>query len=276
MCRLYGFHANEATKVECTLVHAQNALLIQSRGDLRGVAHADGWGIACYSAQTLDVQRCATAAHADLQFSAAAERIFAETVVAHVRRATVGVPSVSNTHPFRYGRWVFAHNGTITGFDELRERLAHETKPFLQACRLGTTDSEQAFYWLLSRMVDAGVDLSEWEATVDRIVDVVGEAVRELAARCDHAEKEPKLNFLLTDGRCLVASRWGNTLYWVSRDGVHDCEICGIPHVHHQPQRAYRAVVVASEPISHEAWQPLANRGLLAVGPALAVRTYSL
>ena len=27
MCRLYGFRANEETKVECTLVHAQNALL---------------------------------------------------------------------------------------------------------------------------------------------------------------------------------------------------------------------------------------------------------
>lgn len=35
MCRLYGFLANERTKVECSLVHAQNALLHQSRADIR-------------------------------------------------------------------------------------------------------------------------------------------------------------------------------------------------------------------------------------------------
>ena len=37
MCRLYGFRANEPTKVECTLVHAQNALIVQSREDLAGL-----------------------------------------------------------------------------------------------------------------------------------------------------------------------------------------------------------------------------------------------
>lgn len=34
MCRLYGFRANEATKVECALVLAQNSLLAQSRADM--------------------------------------------------------------------------------------------------------------------------------------------------------------------------------------------------------------------------------------------------
>lgn len=276
MCRLYGFHASEPTKVECTLVHAQNALLIQSRSDLRGVSHADGWGIACYTGQELDVERCGTAAHADLHFSGTAERVVAETVVAHVRRATVGTPSATNTHPFRYEHWIFAHNGTVTGFDELRDELERETKPFLQAHRLGTTDSEQAFLWLLSRMVDAGVDLSGRQTSVETMVTVVAGALRTLAGRCDtrSPDKAAQLNFLLTDGRSLVVSRWGNTLYWVSRHGVQDCEICGIPHVHHQPQHDYRAVVVASEPISHEEWRPLEERQILAVGPDLETRVH--
>src|SRR6476620_10098238 len=40
MCRHYAFRANEPTKVECTLVRAQNALLAQSRADRRGKTHS--------------------------------------------------------------------------------------------------------------------------------------------------------------------------------------------------------------------------------------------
>ncbi len=48
MCRIYGFRSNEPTKVECTLVHAQNALLAQSRSDHVGKSHPHGWGIGLY------------------------------------------------------------------------------------------------------------------------------------------------------------------------------------------------------------------------------------
>jgi hypothetical protein len=43
MCRLYGFRATEPTKIECTLVHAQNALIIQSYRDQSGTSHLNGW-----------------------------------------------------------------------------------------------------------------------------------------------------------------------------------------------------------------------------------------
>src|SRR5690606_29220914 len=134
---------------ECTLVHAQNALMLQSRGDLRGVSHSDGWGVAFYHDNHPQVERRATAAFEDLHFSATAERIYTETVVAHVRLATVGQPSIVNSHPFTYGPWTFAHNGTVRGFDQLQPRLVMETTPRLHAAQLGTTDSEHAFFWLL-------------------------------------------------------------------------------------------------------------------------------
>ena len=57
---------------------------------------------------------------------------------------------------------------------------------------------------------------------------------------------------ILTDGSTLVATRWNQSLWWVYRKGVRDCEICGIPHVEHDPSTDYRAVIVASEPISNE------------------------
>jgi predicted glutamine amidotransferase len=270
MCRLYGFRATEPTKVECTLVLAQNALLSQSIADRRGEAHPDGWGISCHEDSELRVERRDTAAHADEHFSLAAERIYAETVVAHVRKATVGGHSLANTHPFTYGPWAFAHNGTLRGFAELEQSLLAETAPDLRARRTGDTDSEAAFLWLLTRLREVtGEEIPRPDE--DTLAEVVGEAVRVLDGRSRALSPEPpsRLNFLVTDGRLLVASRLRNTLFWVWRDGVHDCEICGIPHIHHSERRAYRAIVVASEPITHEHWQEVPDSSLLRIGPAV-------
>lgn len=269
MCRLYGFHSNEPTKVECTLVRAQNALMAQSRQDRRGLSHSDGWGIAVYEDSVAEIERRDTAAWQDLHFSVVAERVFARTVVAHVRDATVGGPSLVNTHPFHHGRWVFAHNGTVRGFDRVAIGMAEETDPDLRAERLGSTDSELSFLWLLSRLRAAGVDLESREIDIEPVVRVLADSVRELArrSRAERTGRQERLNFLLTDGRWLLLSRWHNDLYWVRRRGIHDCEICGIPHIRHEAGTDYRAVVVASEPISHEEWAEVPEGSILAVAP---------
>jgi glutamine amidotransferase len=278
MCRLYGFRANEPTKVECTLVRAQNALLIQSQGDLRGMTHPDGWGIAVYEDGEPQLEKHATAAYEDLHFSTTAERAFARTVVAHIRDATVGTASPFNTHPFRFGRWVFAHNGTVRGFDRLEEELKSELIPELVPERRGSTDSEMAFLWLISKLSQAGVDLDKPDLDTDRglalVVRSLARSVQELSQRSQRADpdKIERLNFLLTDGHAMVVTRWNNGLYYVERNGIHDCEVCGIPHVHHSPSNPYRAVVIASEPISHEPWQEVAQGQILVVEPTLGTR----
>lgn len=271
MCRLYGFRANEETKVECTLVHAQNALLLQSRVDRRGRSHPDGWGIAFYRDGTLLLEHRAAAAFRDVHFSATAERVYSRTVIAHIRMATVGGVSSANTHPFTYACWTFAHNGTVTAFPALADRLAEETGPRLQAHRRGGTDSEQVFYWLLARMERAGIQPEARSPDLAVLERVVAESVVELARRCEEAgaERPARLNLLLTDGVSLVATRWDQDLYWVARVGVHDCEICGIPHVHHDEGTDYRAVVVASEPISREDWREVPDRSVLTVDAAI-------
>ncbi|MHC5064722.1 MAG: class II glutamine amidotransferase [Planctomycetota bacterium] len=267
MCRLYGFRANESTKVECSLVLAQNALLHQSREDLRGKSHADGWGIAYYEGGRPVVEKRATAAFDTVHFSTAAERVFARTVLAHVRRATVSQPSFNNAHPFVYGPWAFAHNGTVQAFDRVAPQLEMEISDALLAHRQGSTDSELAFLWILERMAQRGMSPLEPCSDLDALASLLGESVRRLAKMSDNlgVERPSELNFILTDGRIMLASRWINTLYWTFRDGIHDCEVCGIPHIEHDSSRSYRAVVIASEPISHEDWQEVPHGGIVAV-----------
>ncbi len=257
MCRLYGFHATEPTKVECTLVHAQNALMAQSRSDLENVSHSHGWGVATYpeSEEAPELERQAWAAHHGEHFQRAAARAYAETVIAHVRRATVGVAALENTHPFMHGRWVFAHNGTVPRFDAVRERLLGEIAPAHRALIKGQTDSEHLFRYALT-LLEAGEAAGPRDA-VSRVVKDVVAMIREVAPG------DPiGLNLMLTDGDRLAGTRLGRTLVYVARDGVYDCEICGFPHIHHDPRTQYRAVVVASEPITSEPWREVPEGSL--------------
>lgn len=267
MCRLYAIRSNEPTKVECTLVHSQNALLLQSREDLAGREHSDGWGIAYYLDDMPVIEKQASAAFTDLSFSLAAERVYSETVIAHVRLATVGELKPDNAHPFAYEVWAFAHNGTVQGFETLRPELISETRTDLNANRRGETDSEHLFYWLLSRLAESGVVLKSGVNDLNAAGNVVADSIAELAERCHRAapDKEPKLNIVLTDGHAMIATRWNNSLFRLDRGGLHDCDICGIPHVHHKHNTNYRAVVVASEPLSEEHWLEVPNHSLLKI-----------
>lgn len=278
MCRLYGFRANEETKLECSLVYARNALLAQSRQDEQGLTHPDGWGIAYYEDEEQKLEKRVTAAFEGPQFSLAAERVYSCTVLAHVRQATVGIATEVNVHPFVFGRWTFAHNGTVTGFDEVGPWLQEQTDPALLRRRSGSTDSELVFYWLLSRMGGPGADSGRALEETTELMRLLKEAVLELAERCaaSRSEEEPKLNFLLTDGHRMVASRLGRSLYWVERKGLHDCEFCGIPHIQHDRKKVYRAVVIASEPITDEVWSDVPDGSVISVDEELNTRVERL
>jgi len=97
----------------------------QARGGLTDV-HRDGWGIAFFEGRGvrlfLDPQASSASPVAELVRS---YPIHSLNVIAHIRKATQGVVTLENTHPFQrelWGRyWVFAHNGNLKGFaPELR------------------------------------------------------------------------------------------------------------------------------------------------------------
>ena len=250
MCRLYALRASEPTRVECSLVKAQNALMQQSRLDSENLVHGHGWGVADYKDGYPMIEKQTWAAFHGEHFEKASARVYAHTVVAHVRRATVGGTSRENTHPFHYGRWIFAHNGTIPNFRKVRDRMIPEIDPLLRNEIKGTTDSEHIFYLLLSmHMAEPALPLRQIAGRgLNRIIDWSREV---------DPEARIGLNIILTDGDALVGSRMGRTLWKLERDELHVCEICGKTHVHHEHDRDYRAVEIASEPLTDEYWEAL-------------------
>lgn len=273
MCRLYGFLATEPTRLECSLVQAQNALQVQSDRDLRGVRNADGWGIAHWTGTVPSVIKSTAPAFTDGRFAATAAAVSSEAVIAHVRAATIGIAVDRNTHPFVHGPWTFAHNGTISGFEQVATRL--DLGMFGPPA--GDTDSELAFLWLANRMASHGLDPEIPAASLEPVVDLIAEGVLELVRITTRASatETPKLNFLLSDGRHMAASRWGNTLYWTLRRGIMDCTVCGTSHCP-SADSSYRAVVIASEPITDEDWIEVPDGSVLGVEPKAPTITRDL
>jgi len=247
MCRLYAFKANEPTRVECSLVHAQNALIAQSEGDSEGLVHGHGWGVADYRNGLPLIEKQSWAAFHGAHFAKKAAKIFAHTVVAHVRRATVGVQSIENTHPFQHVRWIFAHNGTIPNFSKVRDRMIPKIDLLFRNEIRGTTDSEHIFFYLLSL---------HYKHTELSMMEIVAKGIRQIINWSCEIDPDAKagLNIVLTDGDHLVGSCYGRTLWHLERELVFECPICGKSHVHHKVGSEYRAVEIASEPLSDENW----------------------
>jgi len=209
VCRLFGFRSSVPSRAHRSLLEAENALSVQSQ------RHPDGWGIGWFVDDDAYVAKSGASAHACERFQKASQVLASHTFIVHVRKATVGGVDPMNAHPFRFGRWLFAHNGTLFGFDELRPWMERELPPAAQAQILGDTDSELLFHWLLTRLSRAGVHRDGRQtSSATTAGEVVRHALLELDAEASRRGFErPICNVLLTDGRLMVAHRAGMPLH---------------------------------------------------------------
>jgi glutamine amidotransferase len=252
MCRLFGFRSAVVSRAHRSLVEAENALEQQARN------HQDGWGIGYFHGDDAYVLKSQEGACDSASFRRASARIASNTFLAHVRRATVGTVDPLNVHPFRHGRWLFAHNGTLHGFDRLGPRLVAAMAPELAERVLGTTDTEVLFFYLLSALQRAGVDATGAGVGCSRRVgDALEEALDGLFRLSSAADAPPPIvNFILTNGAVFAANRSGRELFLATQKHFcRDAGTCPAEKICLQPERAGERVnhlLVASERIGDE------------------------
>ena len=205
MCRLFGFRSRVQSKAHRSLVVAENAIAEQAQ------IHCDGWGIGYYLEDEPYIFKSAMSANGDRRFESFSEKLHCQTMLVHVRRATVGQKDSLNSHPFRYGTWMFAHNGTLFEFDKIKDRMVERIEARFHELIFGTTDSEHFFYYLLSEMIREGVPANgRGDFDLDRAVIAQTRALSVIFAWCKELNIEPpKANYILTNGRELFARRAG-------------------------------------------------------------------
>jgi len=269
MCRMFAFMSRVSLQVQRSLVKAENALHVQSR------EHPHGWGIAYYLAGEVEPHRVRSveAAFTDAKFQRVSEFLTSHAVVAHVRKATVGDVRVENTHPFQWGPFTFCHNGTIFGFEHIRDELLSFVHPRFRALVTGGTDSEVLFFLALTVLEASGYDLESPPKGIpprfrEDLAELLG-WIRKLSRASGDDPREPMLNFVLTDGRVLAATRFnGGLSFSTQKVRCADYDICPIANkVCFGPRRhaiRHTHLLLASDPTSpDDVWEEVPNRGLL-------------
>jgi len=258
MCELFALSARHPATVDVSLDE------FASHGSTARRSH-DGWGIA-YS-EDHDVRLLKEAEPADpsdwVRFIES-HHIRSRSVVAHIRHATRGGVSFENTQPFVRelgGRaHVFAHNGDLP-------KLQDAGLPAGRFRPMGGTDSELAFCGLLALLEEPWL---RGEPSIEERLEIVrgfASGIRALGPA----------NFLYTDGRVLFAhgDRRRSAPGQPSRPpGLHALERrcasgpaaqsgAGVTVTPHPAEQ--RVVLVASVPLTGEAWRPLGEGTLLAM-----------
>jgi glutamine amidotransferase len=206
--------------------------------------HSDGWGIALHGANDchliVDYQ---AAIHSPLAEALKTSKIKARNVVAHIRKATQGVNSLANSHPFTrnlWGRtWSFAHNGDLGAYQPPRNA---------RYVPRGQTDSERAFCHLLATLLERFPD---GQPPRRELFDAVAAISASIA-------RQGSFNFILSNGEFMFAY-CSTRLHYVVREypfvraQLVDCDTVIDFNQHNHLDD--RMTVIATEPLSHgEQW----------------------
>ncbi len=249
MCRLFGQHAHPEFDLCEPLCTAERSLRFLSH------QHPHGWGIGWWEGAAPRVRKGLLPAHSDENFVAAARGARSAVVIAHVRDASIGPVTPANTHPFSYGRWLFAHNGTVARYKKVarvREAILAEVDPDLRPLVEGDTDSERIFLLFLGRLRARAPLEGASVADVRRALAETTEVVARIAD--EGAEKPSSLNLLASDGRVLVACRRGRSLHLATDAG---------------PRHAF---VIASEPLGRRrSWEEVPEGGYAGTADGVTV-----
>ncbi|GAA1971852.1 class II glutamine amidotransferase [Catenulispora subtropica] len=114
--------------------------------------NGDGFGIGWYDGYSREpgTFRSVEPAWNDANLREVAGHITSPLFFSHIRAAIGSSVQQSNCHPYRYGNWLWMHNGFIDGYAEIKRDLAFAVDPDLYPHITGTTDSELIFYLALT------------------------------------------------------------------------------------------------------------------------------
>jgi glutamine amidotransferase len=259
MCELFAMSSLLPTLVDFSLE------LLARRGGAEG-PHRDGWGVAFYAGRdALLLREPRAASESELVRYIEQHGPPSDLVISHIRLATAGEVALRNTQPFARelgGRMhLFAHNG------DLPRILGHADFAPRRFLPVGDTDSEMAFCNLMARLVEV------WDAAAGAVPSLSDR----LAVICDFSCRLRELgtaNFLYSDSEVLFAhadhrippdsqARFPglHVLQRSCREAIPDLAGSGV-----MLNSVSQALgLVASVPLTDEAWEPLHEGEILAI-----------
>ena len=203
MCRWLAY-SGDPIPIEWLVLQPTNSLVDQSLHSRMGATttNGDGFGVGWYDGvnERPGVYRSVHPAWNDRNLRELVEHVSSPYFFAHIRASTGTAVQETNTHPFRYGRWLFMHNGLVREFPRLRRDLLLAVAPELLYHIEGSTDSELLFHLALTFGLE--------EDAVGALERMVG-FVEDVAERYGVANPL-QTSVAVTDGERIVAVRYSS------------------------------------------------------------------
>jgi gamma-glutamyl hercynylcysteine S-oxide hydrolase len=235
MCRHLAY-LGPRVALGAVLASPAHSLVRQSwepRRQRYGTVNADGFGVGWYADgdPVPGRYRRQGPIWGDASFTDLARVVRSSALLAAVRDATeAGADGEAAAAPFAAGRLLYSHNGAVKGWPASLAPLAAEL-PAAALLTLAARNDSALIWALVLHRIALGDDIPR--AVADTVVDVAA------------AAPGSRLNLLVTDGSTIVATAWGDTLWYLSEPGGR--------------------TVVASEPYDDDSgWREVPDRTLLA------------
>jgi predicted glutamine amidotransferase len=176
MCRWLAYSGSPIL-LEELLYKPDHSLIDQSLHARLGVetTNGDGFGVGWYGAtsETPAVFRSIEPAWNDRNLREVATHVESPMFLAHIRASTGTAVQQTNCHPFRFGKWLWVHNGLVREFPRVKRELALVVDKSLFSYIEGSTDSELLFYLALTLGLE-----DDPPGAVERMIGLVEETGR--------------------------------------------------------------------------------------------------
>jgi predicted glutamine amidotransferase len=244
MCRWLAYSGSPILLQEL-LYKPTHSLIDQSLHSRLGVetTNGDGFGVGWYGAnsETPAVFRSIEPAWNDRNLREVASHVESPLFLAHIRASTGTAVQQTNCHPFRYGKWLWVHNGLVHEFALLKRELALAVDESLYASIEGSTDSELLFYLALTLGLE-----EDPPGAVERMVGMVEEAGHRRGI-----EHPIQMTIATTDGKSVWAFRYSSERH--SRSLYFSTDVRALRELHPDSPRLQEVSdetrIVVSEPL---------------------------
>jgi predicted glutamine amidotransferase len=267
MCRWLAYSGTPVL-LEELLYKPRYSLIDQSQHSRLGVetTNGDGFGVGWYGADGVSepaLFRGVGPAWGDVNLRELAGSVCSRLFLAHIRASTGTPVQQTNCHPFRYGPWLWVHNGAIRSFPVVKRDLVlaidRAYYPYLD----GSTDSEVMFHLALT------FGLAEDPiSAVERMVGFV-----ESVGRAHGVAHPVQMTVATTDGNRVWAIRYSSE--GRSRSLFFSTAVSALRDLYPDNENLRRLSddtrIVVSEPLGElvGAWQPVpeSSYGIVQDGP---------
>ncbi|MEM2145108.1 MAG: class II glutamine amidotransferase [Candidatus Jordarchaeaceae archaeon] len=243
MCKLLVLSGNRESDVKALL-----ELFVKSFGS----KNPDGWGIAFLDTST-NLYHTKKFYHRDRRlleeaFFKEIKKIETKSLLAHLRKASIGQKCLENCHPFENyidgHQFVFMHNGSVWPRRIFESKLVNH-KPKSS----DPTDSELIFCYILDELEENGVNLNSWQ-------DVV-EAINETVLKIRSEALLTKLNFVLADKNYIYCYNYDELQYSV----IYENPESNFSNKNQTAVSKDGKIVVCSKPyLENIHWQPIPKK----------------